>query len=391
MDKGEEVKIPLAKPYFTRAEATAVNKVLESGWVTQGSKVTEFEKAVCQFTGASYARATSSCTAALHLALLALGIGPGDKVIVPSFTFVASVNAIEYTRATPVFVDIDPRTFCINPHKVEEHLERNGNRIKCIMPVHLFGLCADMFNIVELARRYGIPVIEDAACALGSTYNSKYAGTFGDIGCFSFHPRKLITTGEGGMLITPNPEIATKVSSLRDHGVSASGSERHEKNDPLPPAFDMLGYNYRMSDIHAAVGVEQMKKLPWIIDMRVEIARRYNAGLQDLECLQTPYVPEGYTHTYQSYVITLDSKRARDTMMTKLAEKGIGTRQGTSAVHLLGYYHKKYGLEDSDLPASAQADRTTLALPMYPQMTDAEQDYVIENVRQVVRSLGGMG
>ena len=385
------MKVPLAKPYFTRAEATAVSKVLESGWVAQGPKVAGFEKAVCQFTGASFARATSSCTTALHLALLALGIGPGDEVIVPSFTFVASANAIEHTGAKSVFVDIDPRTFCIDPRKVEEYLEKDGARVRCIMPVHLFGLCADIYPIIGQRMRYDVPIIEDAACALGSTCDCIHAGTFGVIGCFSFHPRKLITTGEGGMLVTNDYNIADSVSSLRDHGVSVSSSERHEKGDSSPPSFNALGYNYRMSDIQAAIGVEQMKKLPWIIDMRVEIARRYNAGLQDLECLQTPYVPEGYTHTYQSYVITLNDSKARDIMMAKLTEKGIGTRQGTSAVHQLGYYRRKYRLESSDFPASSQADCSTLALPIYPQMTDAEQDYVIENVRQIVRSLGGMG
>jgi perosamine synthetase len=383
------VKVPLAKPYFTRAEAAAVNKVLESGWVAQGPKVAEFEEAVRQFTGAGFARATSSCTTALHLALLALGIGPGDEVIVPSFTFVASANAIEHTGARPVFVDIDPKTFCIDPRRVEECLRWRSDKVKCIMPVHLFGLCADMGPIIGQQQRYSIPVIEDAACALGSTYYSGYAGTFGDIGCFSFHPRKLITTGEGGMLVTNDPDIADSVSSLRDHGVDVSSSKRHERGDYSPPSFNALGYNYRMSDIHAAIGLEQMKKLPWIIDMRVEIAKRYNAGLQDLECLQTPYAPKRYGHTYQSYVITLNSNEARDIMMAKLTEKGIGTRQGTSAVHLLGYYRRKYRLESNDFPASYLADHLTLALPMYPQMTDAEQDYVIESVRQIAKSQGG--
>jgi len=187
------------------------------------------------------------------------------------------------------------------------------------------------------------------------------------------------------MLVTNDPNIADSVSSLRDHGVDVSSSERHKKDDPSPPSFNTLGYNYRMSDIQAAIGVEQMKKLPWIIDRRVEIADWYDAELQGLDCIQTPYTPEGYGHTYQSYVITL--RNVRDTVMAELAEKGIGTRQGTSAVHQLGYYRKKYGLKSNDFPVSALADRFTLALPMYPEMTEAEQDYVIENVRQIVKSL----
>lgn len=238
------MRVPVAKPYLGAEEKKAVNAVLDSGWLVQGSKVAEFEAMICQFTGAAFAKASSSCTTALHLSLTALVIGRGDEVLVPSFTFVASANAIEYTGAKPVFVDIDPKTFCIDPNKLEKSLvqgKKRNARIKGVIPVHLFGLCADMHPIIELANGYDISVIEDAACALGSSYNSRQAGTFGDAGCFSFHPRKSITTGEGGMLVTNNPQIATKVSSLRNHGASISDLDRHEKGGFLLPAFDMLG------------------------------------------------------------------------------------------------------------------------------------------------------
>jgi len=398
-----KMRVPIAKPYFGEEEKKAVNDVLESGWIVQGPKVAEFEAMVCRFTGCHFARASSSCTTALHQALITLRVGRGDEVLVPSFTFVASANAIEYTGARAVFVDIDPKTFCIDSNKVAEYLEgaKKHAKVKGVMPVHLFGLCADMHAIMELAKRYNISVIEDAACALGSSCGSVQAGTFGDAGCFSFHPRKSITTGEGGMLVTDNPDMASSVSSLRNHGAAVSDFDRHEKDGQLLPAFDMLGYNYRLTDIQAAIGVEQMKKLPWIIEKRVAKARKYDAELSDIECIQVPYVPEGYNHTYQSYVVTLrdthQSKltlksieklnKTRDNIMRKLSDRGIATRQGTSAVHRLGYYRKKYGLQDDDFPLSLQAEYLTIALPLYPQMSEDEQGYVIENVRQVVRDL----
>jgi perosamine synthetase len=398
------MKIPIAKPYIGEEEKQATADVLESGWLVQGRKVAEFEKEICRYSGAKYAKAASSCTTALHLALISLGIGPGDEVLVPSFTFVASANAIEYTGAKPVFTDIDLNSFNMDVGKVEKLLGRKTDRranVRAIMPVHLFGLCADMSAIMELAKRYDILVIEDAACALGSFCNSHHAGTFGNAGCFSFHPRKLITTGEGGMLVTNSLEISASVSSLRDHGAAISDLERHEKDGFLLPAFDRIGYNYRLTDIQAAIGVEQMRKLQWIIDRRVEKAAKYDKALEDLECLHIPHMPNGYKHSYQSYVVALsdpehvviDSSKlekfhnARDTIMAKLAEKGIATRQGTSAVHRLGYYRKKYGLKDDDFPNSLQAECLSIALPLYPQMTDEEQDYVIRNLRQVVKEL----
>lgn len=395
------MKVPITKPYFGDEEKKAVNDVLESGWLVQGPRVIEFERMVCQYTGARFAKATTSCTTALHLALVALGVGPGDEILLPSFTHIASANTILYTGATPVFIDIDLRTFNIDSKKVEEYLEqarKGGSRVKGIMPVHLFGLVADMIPIMEMAKEYNLCIIEDAACALGSTYDSAHAGTFGDAGCFSFHPRKPITTGEGGMLTTNNPEIATKVQSLRDHGAAVSDLARHEeKGGYLLPAFNVLGYNYRMTDIQGAIGVQQMKKFPWIVERRIEKAKRYHEELKDVEWLQTPYVPEGYKHTYQSYVTLVQSPKYkeltpdiieelsqfRNRIMANLEEKGIATRQGTHAVHTLNYYKKKYGIKDSDYLNSLAADRLSITLPLYPQMTDEEQEYVIEQIKSL--------
>ncbi len=394
------MKIPITKPCLGEEEKKAVSKVLDSGWLVQGSQVAEFERLVCQYSSAGFAVASTSCTTSLHLALLALGISSGDEVLLPSFTYIASANAVEYTGAKPVFIDINLDTFNIDTKKVEEYLEKAKKRdkpVKGIMPVHLFGLTADMKPVMEIAKAYDLLVIEDAACALGSLYNSKHAGTFGDAGCFSFHPRKPITTGEGGMLVTNKPEIATRAKSLRDHGAAVSDLARHEKGGYLLPAFDVLGYNYRMTDIQGTIGVEQMKKFPWILERKIERATRYNAELENVAWLQTPSSPNGYKHSYQSYVTLIrdpnhrkltsgvieELNRYRNKIMADLEEKGIATRQGTHAVHTLNYYKKKYDIKDVDYLNSLAADKLSMTIPLYPQMTDEEQEYVIDQLKAV--------
>lgn len=396
------MEIPITKLCFGKEEKEAVARVLKSGWVVHGPRAREFEEMICKFTRAKYARASTSCTTSLHVALLALGIGAGDEVLVPSFTMIASANAIEYTGAKPVFVDIDLGTFNISPRKVEEYLEqtkKRGARVAAIMPVHLFGLAANIEPIVELAKEHNLRIVEDAACALGSLYKSKHAGTFGDAGCFSFHPRKPITTGEGGMLVTDNAEIATDVQRLRDFGATISDLDRYEKGDSFLPDYDILGYNYRMTDIQAAVGVEQMKKLPWMIENRIKLAKKYNEALKHIEWFQLPLAPKGYRHTYQAYVLLLRDPKINDlsldnleklhsirsTIMVKLNERGIANRQGTSAVHRTGYYRRKYGLKDDDYPLSLQAEYLTITLPLYPQMTEEEQGYVIDNLLKIIK------
>ena len=391
------MRIPITKPLFGEEERKTILEPLESGWIVQGPKVAEFESRFAEFTGAAHAIATSSCTTALHLALIALGIGYGDEVILPSFTFVATANAVEYTGAKPVFCDIDINNFNIDVNEIEKKLT---GRTKAIIPVHLFGLSADMKPLSEIAKRFGLYVVEDAACGLGSYYQGTHVGTFGDAGCFSFHPRKAITTGEGGMIITRHPHLMVTFRSLRDHGASKSDLVRHvDLGGSLLPEFNRLGYNYRMTDIQGALGVAQMKSAAKIIATRIARAERYHRLLKEDEWLQIPECPKGYIHSYQSYVGLLKLKgktsiqevlflnRKRNAMMERLGAAGIAVRQGTHAVHLLGYYREKYHLKPEDCIRSFAAEQLSMTLPLYPQMTDEEQDEVIGEIKKCAESL----
>ena len=393
------MKIPITKPVFDESERKAILEPLESGWLVQGPFVAEFERLFAKFITAKFAKATTSCTTALHLALEALGIGKGDKVVVPSFTYVASANAVEYTQAEVVFCDIDLSTYNLDVEKLSLILKKDKKKkIKAVMAVSLFGLCADLPAIVKLARRHNLKVIEDSACALGSYIRDKHSGTFGDMGCFSFHPRKAITTGEGGMVATNKKELIQKISSLRDHGASKSDLARHrEKGGSLLPEFNQRGYNYRMTDLQGAVGVCQIKKAKRILKARMRIAKLYDKGLRNLPELIIPHIPKNYIHAYQSYVCLftggtdlakLTTQKIeklnvdRNEFMSRLENKGISVRQGTHAVHTLGYYKKKHGLRDRDYSNSYAADRLSVAFPLYAQMTDKEFKYVLATIKE---------
>jgi len=394
------MKIPITKTYFDNCEKEMIVKPLESGWVVQGPFVKEFESMFAEFCGVKYAIATSNCTTALHLGLEAMGIGGGDKVIVPSFTYVASANAVEYTGAEVVFCDINLRTFNIDETKLEEII-KNDSSIKAIMPVNLFGLCANMPYIMELAKKHNLRVIEDSACGFDGWIDGRHSGTFGDCGCFSFHPRKSICTGEGGMLVTNNEELANIVSKLRDHGASKTDLERHQqKGGLLLPEFKMRGYNYRMTDIQGALGVCQMKKQDYIMQKRRKIAKKYDKALADISSLVGPYTPENYLHGYQSYVclftnganlenITIgeieELGKLRDKLMLNLEAHGISTRQGTHAVHVLEYYKTKYALNDGDYLMSYAGHKLSIALPLYASMTDEEFEYVVDNIKRLTK------
>lgn len=370
------MKIPITKPYLTEDEEKAVIEVLRSSWVCQGPKVGEFENKFADFIGTKYALATSSCTTALHLALVSLGIGQGDEVIIPAFTFVATANAVEYQRAKPVFVDIDIQTLNIDPEKIEEKIT---SRTKVIIPVQLFGLSADMDRIMVIAKRYNLKVIEDAACAVGTIYKGQHVGTFGEVGCFSFHPRKAITTGEGGMVTTNSEELWNRMKALRDHGATVSDLERHKKGEFAMPEYNMVGYNYRLTDLQGALGIAQMKKLEMILEKRRQFAQRYNEILKDISWISLPLEPDGYYHTYQSYVLLIndDAPISRDELALRLINKGISVRQGTHAVHTLDYYRKKYNIDPEDFHASLKAHNQSLTLPLYFDMTSDDQDYII--------------
>ena len=394
-----KMNIPITKTIFGDEEKEAIVKPLETGWVVQGPNVNQFQIMFSEFTNSTYAHATSNCTTALHLGLEAMDIKRGDKVIVPSFTYVASANAVEYTGAQVVFCDINLRTFNIDETKLED-LIKGDNSIKAIMPVNLFGLCSNMPYIIDLSKKYNLKVIEDSACGFDGWIGDKHSGTFGDCGCFSFHPRKSICTGEGGMLITSDEDIANKVSQLKDHGASKSDLQRHkEKGGSLLPDFTMRGYNYRMTDMQGALGVCQMNKKEYIMNGRREVASKYDEALKNISQLVSPFTPENYKHGYQSYVCiftdgediaTLTKEQIdrinikRNIFMEKLEDMTIATRQGTHAVHTLGYYKNKNNFSDEDFLMSYAADRLSIALPLYAGMSEEEFDYVIQNIKNAL-------
>lgn len=378
--------IPITKPVFGPEEMRAVQLPLETGWVVQGPHVKRFEEGFSAFTGAPFSSASSSCTTALHLAVAALGLHPGDEVLVPAFTWVSTANVVEYMGARPVFCDIDLATWNVDPRALAAAVTP---RTVGVIPVHLFGLCADMDPILEIARKHRLWVVEDAACGFGAWYRGCHSGTFGDAGCFSFHPRKSITTGEGGMVTTARPDLDEAVRSLRDHGASRSDHARHGSRGAfLLAGYERLGYNFRMTDIQGALGCAQLERAPWILEERARRARRYDELLAGTRELATPVVPPGQVHGYQAYVClfrpeepTLASverlHERRNRIMQRLEEQGIATRQGTHAAALTGYYSRKYSIARESFPHALLAEKLSFALPLYPQMTDAEQDTVV--------------
>lgn len=382
--------LPITRAVFGPEEAAAVQEPLASGWVVQGPRVAEFEGKFSAYTGAGHSIAASSCTTALHLAVKALGLKPGDEVIVPAFTWVSTANVIEYEGAKPVFCDVDLATFNID---VEQAASLVTDRTVGLLPVHLFGLCADMPAVNALAEKHGLWVVEDAACGFGAWIGERHAGTFGDAGCFSFHPRKSITTGEGGMVTTDDERLAAACRSLRDHGATRTDHQRHHaKAAFLLAEYRVVGYNYRMTDIQGALGSVQMDRADAILDRRRAVAAGYDARLRGVEWLDAPVVPEGYIHGYQSYVTlfrpeapTLQNVEAlherRNALMMRLEEMGISTRQGTHAPVLLDVYRDKYGLRPEQFPNAVLADRLSLTLPVATQMTDADLDAVVEELQ----------
>ena len=379
-------ELGITRPQFGEEEIALLRECLDSGWVTQGPLTSRFESLVAQQHQARHALATTSCTAALHLAALALNLGPGDEVIVPAFTWVTSAHCAEYVGARAVFVDVEKSSFNLDCDLLEAAI---NERTRAIVAVHLFGQSADMDRILAIAARHRLAVIEDAACAIGTHYHGRPVGSIGDLGCFSFHPRKVITTGEGGMVTTDRDDLALAVQSLRNHG--ATGLAPADAQDPGPwsmATFKRLGFNLRLSDIQAAVGVVQMGRLEALLAERRDRAVRYTELLADCPELALPVAgadPDG--HTYQSYVVRLrDGGRARrNAMMRHFAEARIQTRPGTHAVHRLGFYRDKYGLSADDFPIASQCEDTTITLPLLPGMTDADQARVVDTCREALR------
>lgn len=378
----EKRNIPIGLPSMGTEEWEACRGPIESGWITQGPKVKEFETNFAERHQVKHAFAVSNCTTALHLALVACGVGPGDEVLVPAFTWVSTANAVKYCHATPVFVDIDINTFNIDIDKIEEKITE---RTKAIIPVHLFGLCADVDAIK--ARFPKLKIVEDGACAAGSALNGKPAGGLGDVGCFSFHPRKSVTTGEGGMLTTNDDELAVKLDRLRNHGASISEEQRHHGPKPyILSAFEMVGYNYRMTDIQGAIGVVQLKKLDTFIDERQKWADYYEEQLKDIPWLKTPVTPEGYKHGWQSYVTFIDeciSPMKRNDIMEYLQQKGISTRPGTHAVHMLDVYAQMYDIKPQDFPEAYKADQYSMSIPMHNKMVKEDFEYIVAALKAI--------
>jgi perosamine synthetase len=377
--------IPVARPSLGEEEAAAAREAILSGWVTQGPQVAAFEEEFAAYVGARHACAVSSCTTALHLALHALGVGPGDEVVTVSHSFIATANAVRYCGATPVFVDIDPRTYNMDPALLEAAITP---RTRAIMPVHQMGLPCDLPAILAVARRHGLPVVEDAACASGSEVRmnetwERVGRPHGDVACFSFHPRKVITTGDGGMLTTNDAALDRQFRLLRQHGMSIPDTVRHAAKAVVFEDYPVVGFNYRMTDIQAAVGRVQLRRLPDLLGRRVALAERYTRGLREVPGLIPLLVPPGMRPNYQSYPVEVTSAYplTRDELMQALLRRGISTRRGIMNAHQEGACAD---LTAARLPHSEHARDSVILLPLYCSMTEHEQAYVLDQVTAAV-------
>jgi perosamine synthetase len=375
--------VPFARPYLTGNEGDLVAEVIRSGWVSQGPKVREFEAAFAERVGAADAVATTSCTSALHLALHVAGVGPGDEVIVPSLSFIATANAVWYCGATPVFADIDPLTYNMDPASAERAITE---RTRAIMPVHQLGLPADMDEYLELGERHGVAIVEDAACAIGASYRGRLVGSISPFACFSFHPRKVITTGEGGIIAVADPKVGDRLRRLRAHGMDVSDLARHNSKDVVVESYPERGWNYRMTDMQAALGLAQMSVLDEILDSRRRVAERYTAALEQMPYLQAPFEPADRIRTWQSYCVRLspDAPLERTELMRRLLADGIPTRRSVMAIH----QERSYDADGDALPHTNLATADGLMLPLFAGMSDEEQDYVIAKLGEHLAPAG---
>jgi perosamine synthetase len=369
------MQVPFARPYLTGTEGAAVAAVIASGWVSQGPKVRAFEAAFAKRVGATDAVATTNCTTALQLALYVAGVEPGDEVIVPSLSFIATANAVWHNGAIPVFADVDPSTYNIDPAAVEAAITP---RTTAIMPVHQLGLPADMDPLLALAEQHGLAVVEDAAYAIGAAYKGRPIGSLSPLACFSLHPRKVITTGEGGMIAVRDPEVAARLRRLRQHAMDVSDLDRHAAKDIVIERYPERGWNARMTDMQAALGLCQLDALDHILAERARLAKRYTAALAGIPHLLPPYEPAYATRTWQSYAVRLapSSPMGRTELMRRLLQDGIATRRGVMAIH----EEDAYTLDRPLLPHTEAASRDVLMLPLFPGLTDGEQDLVIDCV-----------
>ncbi len=369
-------QIPITKPFFNNEELEAVKECLDSGWVTQGPMTEKFEKMFQQEHPCRYAVSVSSCTAALHIAMLALGIGNGDEVIVPAFTWITSASCVEYVGGIVRFVDVEKETMNIDPAKIEEAVT---SKTKAIVAVHLFGCPAKMDEIMQIAKKYNLYVIEDCACAIGTVYKGRKVGTIGDIGCFSFHPRKVITTGEGGMCSTDQEEIYNRLLQYKNHGANPVRKGAGYGMPFYRGIFDDIGYNLRLSDIQASIGAAQFKKLHKLLDDRKRCADYYIDKLSHSQKFLLPFSDHEFGHTYQSFVILLRSgdREGRNRIMAGMQQKGIQSRPGTFAITRTEFNQEKYRLSEGDYPAAEFCEDASITLPIYPFMPESDMDQVI--------------
>jgi dTDP-4-amino-4,6-dideoxygalactose transaminase len=382
--------IPVARPWLDERDAEAARRAILSGWVTQGPEVAAFEREFAAAVGAPHACAVSSCTTALHLALLAVGVGPGDEVVTVSHSFIATANAVRYCSATPVFVDVTADTFNIDPSLVEPAI---SERTKAILVVHQLGMPCELPPILALARRRGIPVIEDAACAIGSEllwdgHWERVGKPHADIACFSFHPRKLLSTGDGGMLTTRDQKLDATFRLLRQHGMTVSDTLRHASSQVVFEEYSVPAYNYRMTDIQAAIGREQLKRLPAIVERRRTLAAAYVEYLRGIPGVIPATEPAWARTNWQSYTVRLAPPLDQRRVMQRLLDEGISTRRGVMNAHREPAYPPGSWRAAGPLTRSERAQDTVIVLPLYHQMTDEDQQRVVAALKRAVSSSG---
>jgi perosamine synthetase len=367
------VTIPVARPWLGEEEAAAAAEAIASGWIAQGPRVAEFESAFAESIGAGHAVALSSCTTALHLALIAAGIGPGDDVIVPSLSFIATTNSVRYVGARPVFADVEKATQNLVPETVEPRLT---GRTRAVILVDQAGVPADLDRMRTLCEPRGIVIIEDAACAVGATYRGRPVGAGAWLAAFSFHPRKVLTTGEGGMLVTPDGEIAARARRLREHGMDVSAAQRNASRQPVIEKYLEVGFNYRMTDIQAAIGLVQLRKLDQMVTRRRILGERYQDLLADIPGLEMIHDPAYGTTNYQGFWLALpaDFPVSRNELLHMLADAGVSVRRGVMAAHLEPAYS---GQPCAPLPVTERLTACSLALPLFHDMTEDQQDLVV--------------
>jgi perosamine synthetase len=370
------MNIPIAKPYITEVEAQAAYDTILTGWITQGPKVAEFEDKFASYTGAKYAVAVSNCTTALHLSMIVAGIKEGDEVICPSMSYIATANSIKYVGATPVFAEVNEE-YNID---IEDVKTKITSKTKAILIVHQIGMPSDIDDFAQLCKDKNLVLIEDAACAIGSSYKGKKIGSHSELVCFSFHPRKVISTGDGGMITTNRKDFCERLKMLRQHGMSINDRIRHESKTVIFEDHLEVGYNYRMTDIQASIGIKQLEKLDWIVNERRKIAKKYFEGFKDVDCIRLPFENEGKMYNVQSFSIYLKENCPinRNDLMRELLNLGISTRRGVLTIHReTAYYSKKY-----NLPISENLSDKSIVIPLYVPMYENEIQYIINSIKK---------